>query len=542
MRLRRNRAAVLGVIALLLAACGGGGESLPTVTDSTGAATTSPAAEAASTEPSSPDVTEPTVPDDDVIDSFDEVQPAVIQIAAQGSFRDPEVGVVTSAGSGSGFIISEDGLAVTNNHVVTGAATLEIFIGGDSSRSYNATVVGVSECNDLALIQLDSDDPLPHLEWTTSAPTVGTEVYTAGFPLGDPEFTMTRGIVAKAKASGDTQWASIDAIIEHDANIQPGNSGGPLVDADGRVDGVNYASGGVTNQSQFFAIEATLAKEVVDQLEKGDFESLGINGTTVLDTDSGLAGMWVFGTAPGSPASITGILPGDIVTQLNGLPIGTDGTMKDYCDVIRTAGDRPISVEVLRYDTQEILRGEINGTRPLELVVSLADEVEGEAGSTGNSGTAYSGSQTIIDDTGVLTVEVPTEWFDVMTTPLDDSTPLIAASTSVDAFLNGQFDVPGLFFIAVPPIPSEQIAATTAEFGPGDGGCAVDEGLFEYDDGFFVGQYHVWSECGGIDVVDVTIVANSVHGDAAAILGVQLVTDADFDALDTIMATFDLMN
>jgi serine protease Do len=541
MRLRRNHAVVLGVVGLLLTACGGGDESSPTVTDSTGATTTSSAAESAPTEPSSPDVTEPTVPAEDVINSFDEVQPAVIQIVAQGSFRDPEVGMVTGAGRGSGFIISEDGLAVTNNHVVTGAATLEIFIGGDSSRSYNATVVGVSECNDLALIQLDSD-PLPHLEWTTSAPTVGTEVYAAGFPRGDPEFTMTRGIVAKANAPGDTPQSSIDSTIEHDANIQPGNSGGPLVDADGRVDGVNYGGNESTNQTQFYAIEATLAKEVVDHLKNGDFESLGINGTAVADDESDLSGVWVAGTAPGSPASITGILPGDIVTQLNGLPIGTDGTMKDYCDVIRTAGDRPITVEVLRFDTQEILRGEINGTKPLELVVSLADEVEGEAGPTGDSGTAYSGSQTLIDDTGLLTVDVPTEWFDVMTSPLDDGTPLIAASTSLDAFLGGQFDVPGLFFTSVPPIAPEQIAATTATYGPGEGGCAVDEGLFEYDDGFFVGQYHVWSECGGIDAVNVTIVANSVHGDAAAILGVQLVTDADFDALDTIMATFDLIN
>jgi serine protease Do len=526
MRVRRGHAAVLGVVGLLLASCGGGRESSSSV------------AESATTEQSTPDVTEPT----DVIDSFDEVQPAIIQIVAQGSFRDPEVGLVTGAGRGSGFIISDDGLAVTNNHVVTGAATLEIFVGGDSSRSYNATVIGVSECNDLALIQIDSDEPFPYLEWTTSPPTVGTEIYAAGFPLGDPEFTMTRGIVAKANASGDTQWASIDATLEHDANIQPGNSGGPIVDDEGHVDGVNYASADYTGQAQFFAIEATLAKTVVEKLKNGDFESLGINGTAVVDDQSDLAGVWVAGTAPGSPASIAGILPGDIVTQLNGLPIGTDGTMKDYCDVIRTAGDRPITVEVLRFDTQEILRGEINGTKPLEQVVSFAEEVAGETGQTADSGAAYSGTQTLVDDTGLLTVDVPTEWSDVRTTPLDDGTPLIAASTVLDSFLGGQFDVPGLFFISVPPIPVDQIAATTAEYGPGEGGCAVDEGLFDYDDGFFVGQYHVWSGCGDIGAVDVAIVANSVHGDAAAILGVQLVSEADFDALDTIMATFDLNN
>src|SRR5690606_18422850 len=129
------------------------------------------------------------------------------------------------------------------------------------------------------------------------------------------------------------------------------------------------------NQSQFFAIASTLAQDVVDELRDGDFESLGINGSAVLDEESGIAGVWVAGTAPGSPASNAGLLPGDIVTSLNGLPIGADGTMKDYCDVLRTSGDRPITVEILRFDTQEILRGEINGTIPLEQVVSFAEEI-----------------------------------------------------------------------------------------------------------------------------------------------------------------------
>ena len=260
--------------------------------------------------------------------------------------------MATQAGSGSGFIIDPSGLAVTNNHVVTGAATLEVYVGGDLDKSYNASVVGVSECNDLALIQIDTKDPLPTLAWQDTEPTVGQEVYAAGFPLGDPEFTLTRGIVAKAQASGETPWASIDSTIEHDANIQPGNSGGPLVGADGHVVAVNYATGSQTNTSQFFAIESELAQDVVDELKNGDFETLGINGQAVLDEEAGIAGVWVSGVAPGSAVDEAGVLPGDIVTSLNGLPIGTDGTMKDYCDVIRTSGEgRPIEIEVLRYDT-----------------------------------------------------------------------------------------------------------------------------------------------------------------------------------------------
>ena len=169
------------------------------------------------------------------ITSYDAVQPAVVQIVARGTFRDPEIGFADGSGLGSGFVISPDGLAVTNNHVVAGAATLEVYVGGELDESYNATILGVSECNDLALIDINGPDDMPYLEWFDGDIAAGLDVYAAGYPLGDPEFTLTRGIVAKAEAAGDiTGTSSIDHTVEHDAAIQPGNSGGPLVDADGQ--------------------------------------------------------------------------------------------------------------------------------------------------------------------------------------------------------------------------------------------------------------------------------------------------------------------
>jgi serine protease Do len=126
--------------------------------------------------------------------------------------------------------------------------------------------------------------------------------------------------------------------------------------------------------------------------------------------------MWVAGTAPGSPASKAGILPGDIVTSLIGLPIATDGTMKVYCDVISTAGDHPISAEILRFGTQEVLCGEIDGEIPLSQVFSFTEEIEDESGPVADgSGATYSASQTLVDDTGQMTVDVPVNWFDVDT-------------------------------------------------------------------------------------------------------------------------------
>ena len=525
---------------LALAACGGGDDddsAATTAPESTEESEAPETTEAAPTTTAAPATTTATT--EPGIASFDQVQPAVIQIRATGTIRDPEVGMTTMGGSGSGFIISPDGLAVTNNHVVTGAATLEVFVGGDDSKSYNASVLGVSECNDLALIQIKNAADLPALEWQADDPSVGQEIYAAGFPLGDPEFTLTRGIVAKAQADGDTPWASIDYTLEHDANIQPGNSGGPLVGADGRVVGVNYASNSATNTSQFFAIDSALAQDVVEQLKNGDYESLGINGSAVVDEEAGIAGVWVSGVAPGSPVDKAGVLPGDIVTSLNGLPLATDGTMKDYCDVLRTSGtDKPIQIEVLRYDTQEVLRGELNTDAPIEQVFSFAEEVGDVNTSTA---TGYSGYQTLVDDTGAITVDVPNEWTDVDTAPftMDDGTqaPFISASPDLASF-NSSWSTPGLLYAALAPQPD--IASTIALLAPQEGECTTDNGVSDYDDSVFTGQYQYWSGCGGTAEY-VVLVANPADASYTAVIAVQILSDADWEALDQAFATFNVV-
>ena len=137
------------------------------------------------------------------VSNLQDVKGAVIQVEAQGSFVDPEWGEYTSAGRGSGFIIDPSGIAVTNNHVVTGSALLKVWIGGDTSQTYNARILGVSECSDLAVIDIEGDG-FPYLEWYDNPINVGLEVFTAGFPLGDPEYTLTKGIVSKENADGET--------------------------------------------------------------------------------------------------------------------------------------------------------------------------------------------------------------------------------------------------------------------------------------------------------------------------------------------------
>ena len=139
------------------------------------------------------------------VSSLDGVESASIQIEADGTFVDLEVGWQVNVGKlGSGFIIDPKGIAVTNNHVVTGAALLKVWVGGET-KPRNAKVLGVSECSDLAVIDLEGDG-YPYLEWFEGKVTTGLKVYAAGFPLGDPTFTLTDGIVSKPEASGETSW------------------------------------------------------------------------------------------------------------------------------------------------------------------------------------------------------------------------------------------------------------------------------------------------------------------------------------------------
>ncbi|MFN3983279.1 MAG: S1C family serine protease, partial [Caldilinea sp.] len=253
------------------------------------------------------------------VDNLEDVQKAVVRIEAVGVFRDPAEGMRAGAGSGSGFIIDPEGYVVTNNHVVTGAALLKVYVDG-RAEPVSARVLGVAECADLAVIDLQGRG-YPYLTWYDRPIRVGLDVYAAGFPLGDPEYTLTRGIVAKARADGRRAWASVENVIEHDANINPGNSGGPLVTADGKVVGVNYS---VSRRiDQFHAIGRDGALEIIEQLLEGnDVDSIGVNGEAIVSDDGVLSGVWVASVASGSLADQVGLLPGDIILSLENLPVG----------------------------------------------------------------------------------------------------------------------------------------------------------------------------------------------------------------------------
>lgn len=511
--------ALAAALALFLAACGGGESGDPVATE------TATGGEGGGS-----------------VASLDDVQSATIQIVAEGSFVDPEVGEqLNTAGAGSGFIIDPSGIAVTNNHVVTGSALLRVFVGGEDEPR-NARILGVSECSDLAVIDIEGEG-YPTLGWYEGDIKTGLEVYAAGFPLGDPEFTLTRGIISKASANGETEWASVDDVVEHDATINPGNSGGPLVTAEGRLVGVNYAGSSSTNQ--YFAIARSEAQAIIDDLRaERDVTSIGVNGTAVSDGE-GLSGIWVASVASGSPADSAGVRGGDIITRLEGLVLSTDGTMADYCDILRSrSADDTMSLEVLRFATSEVLEGQLNGrelSQSFSFGTALADQAGAattDDGETGVEGGQYREFTTVSDDTGAIQVEVPARWTDVDGDALEGVIPAVAASPDLAA-LEGGWDTPGVVVAATSELPGGDSDTLLDEFSQEE--SCTSTGREDYDDGAYKGRYELWSECDGTETSILTIVAEPEDQSFVVFVLIQIVSDADLDATDRIIESFSVV-
>jgi putative serine protease PepD len=180
--------------------------------------------------------------------------------------------------TGSGFVVSKDGLIVTNEHVVDGASQVQVKV-GTSDQVQDATIVGVDPSRDLALLKVDASD-LPTLTLGDSSSVgVGDPTYAIGNPFG-LDHTLTTGIVSALQRQLQApDGAAIDGAIQTDAALNPGNSGGPLLDADGRVIGVNSqiqtgssngAEGG--NVGIGFAIPANTVKAFIAEAKAGKLE------------------------------------------------------------------------------------------------------------------------------------------------------------------------------------------------------------------------------------------------------------------------------
>ncbi len=240
-------------------------------------------------------------------------------------FGDNPQGQYRKRGLGSGFIISEDGYILTNNHVVERATDIDVIL--EDGESYEAEIVGTDPKSDVALLKINPKHKLPAVQLGNSKELeIGDWVVAIGNPFGLGH-TVTAGIIsAKGRSLG---LGSYDDFIQTDAAINPGNSGGPLFNLEGEVIGVNTAiiAGG---QGIGFAIPVNMAKYVVNQLRDTGKVVRGWIGVMVQVVTPEIAesinlgeskGALVADVTPGGPAEKAGIKRGDVITEFNGTKI-----------------------------------------------------------------------------------------------------------------------------------------------------------------------------------------------------------------------------
>lgn len=258
-------------------------------------------------------------------------------------------------GSGSGFLFTPDGYLLTNSHVVHGATAIHVTLADGSTHA--ASLVGDDPSTDLAVLRIGSAEPLPHAELGESSKLrVGQIAIAVGNPLGLAQ-TVTTGVVsALGRSLRSASGRMIYDVIQTDASLNPGNSGGPLVNSAGQVIGVNTAiiPGA---QSLCFATAIDTAKWVIMQLfAHGRVRRayVGVAGTTVpiarkaqryfaLDTVSGVRAMEI---VAGSPAALGGLRVDDTIVAVDGVAVDGIDALQRVLDASRI--DRTVEITILR--------------------------------------------------------------------------------------------------------------------------------------------------------------------------------------------------
>jgi serine protease Do len=268
---------------------------------------------------------------------------------------------------GSGFIISPDGYILTNNHVVEGATKVEVHYGADENgnggHTVEAKVVGHDPATDIALLKIDSAQPLP------SIPLGDSERIRKGdwaIAIGNPfefENTLTVGVIsAKGRALGlSTQTRSFENFIQTDAAINFGNSGGPLMNINGEVIGINTAIRGGGAQGLGFATPVNTAKRLLTQLKEGKV-TRGYLGMGIFEVTEDVKqsfnlpearGALVQTVEPGKPADKAGIQPGDVIVEIDGRKINNNRELIDYISYLPIG--TKVNVTVIRNGAKKSL-------------------------------------------------------------------------------------------------------------------------------------------------------------------------------------------
>jgi serine protease Do len=277
---------------------------------------------------------------------------------------------IPTEGQGSGVVMDSSGYILTNNHVIRGAQDIQVSLA--DGRKLKATVVGRDGPTDLAVLKIEADKLIPANWGDSEAVEPGALVWAVGSPFG-LERTITSGILSAKHRAGLAGNAHQD-FLQTDAAVNPGNSGGPLVDASGKVIGINTAIVGDAYQGISFAIPSNVARDIFTRLKSEKIVRRGWLGVQ-LDEMNGqraqeaglpssrgvfIAGFYADNNA--SPAATAGMLPGDVLLSWNGTPVNSPADLRRLVE--KTAIGSRAKVVVYRGE-QEVALEVVVGQRPV---------------------------------------------------------------------------------------------------------------------------------------------------------------------------------
>jgi len=285
----------------------------------------------------------------DVQEVLSKVEPATVAVNVDG-------GVAAGGSAGTGFVISSDGITITNNHVIAGVKKgIEVTL--NDGRTLSATLLGRDPLEDLAVLKVDATG-LPTVKLGNSSETkVGDDVIAIGNALAlEGGLSVTRGIVSGLSRTIDTELNfQLQGIIQTDAAINRGNSGGPLVNSRGEVVGINTAIANPTfAQNVGFAIAIDRAKPIIEDLKQGKDRKIAYLGVAAQDVNERLvkelnlkvpSGAIVVEIVADSPASKSSLALGDVIVEIAGEEIKS---ANDMVSVIRDK--KPGQKVVVKYD------------------------------------------------------------------------------------------------------------------------------------------------------------------------------------------------
>lgn len=326
------------------------------------------------------------IAESDLISLVENSQPAVVTVAVKAPQirgRAPEIQNRTTVGSGTGFFIAENGLLITNEHVVCGSNASDLLIITSDQKSYTVRTLASDPTQDVAILQVDTKgDKVKTLKFANQDTQlrVGQEVVAIGNPFGDNPGTVTRGIIsgtnrnitAQGSCDGQNQLKDYEGVLQTDAAINSGNSGGPLLNLRGEVIGVNSATlRGANNIS--YTVPFNTVTRILDKYLKNNnriiLPYIGVSHT-MIDQEEARSneipvGALVRSVVNGSPADQAGVEEGDIITKIGDRSIDFSlvATLNQYFE----PGQRT-TIEVYRSNQDDLRDG-----RNITLSITIGD-------------------------------------------------------------------------------------------------------------------------------------------------------------------------